>query len=340
MEHVYKLHGMPQAIISDRDKIFTSHLWQELFKLSGTELRMSSAYHPQSDGKTERVNQSVEAYLRCFIQNCPTKWSDWLALAEFWYNTNFHSALNKSPFEVLYGHSPKHFVIEGTDVCAIPDLATWLRDRQDMITLLQHQLQRAQQRMKHQADKNRSERSFAVGDHVWLKLQPYIQTSVAHRASNKLSFRYFGPFEILSKIGDVAYKLKMPADSSIHPVFHVSLLKKVVGTPSHPMLPFPSDVQSVQVPELVLDRRLKTKDNRVVSQLLIKWSHLPPELATWEDEDSIQPRLQQTTACGQAVFQERGNVTVSPVDDQAKAIRRGRRIKKPNAFVTGPDWRE
>lgn len=162
MEHVYKLHGIPQAIVSDRDKIFTSQLWQELFKLSGIDLHMSSAYHPQSDGQTERVNQSVEAYLRCFIQNCPTKWSDWLALAEFW----FHSALNKSPFEVLYGHPRRHFGIEGVDACAVPDLATWLRDRQDMINLLQ-QLLRAQQRMKYQADKSRSERSFAVGEQMF-----------------------------------------------------------------------------------------------------------------------------------------------------------------------------
>ena len=95
MEHVYKLHGIPQAIVSDRDKIFTSQLWQELFKLSGTDLRMSSAYHPQSDGQTERVNQSVEAYLRCFIQNCPTKWSDWLALASGTIQTS--TQLSTSP---------------------------------------------------------------------------------------------------------------------------------------------------------------------------------------------------------------------------------------------------
>jgi hypothetical protein len=75
MSEVYKLHGMPKIIVSDRDKIFTNQLWKELFKLSGTDLRMSSAYHPQSDGQTERVNQSVEAYLRCFTQSCPHQWS-------------------------------------------------------------------------------------------------------------------------------------------------------------------------------------------------------------------------------------------------------------------------
>ena len=125
---------------------------------------MSSTYHPQSDGQTERVNQSVQAYLRCFIQACPTKWSDWLALAEFWYNTNYHSALNKSPFEVLYGYPPRHFGIEGVDSCAIPDLETWLQGRLSMTELLQQQLLMVQQRMKHQADKKRTERSFEAGE--------------------------------------------------------------------------------------------------------------------------------------------------------------------------------
>lgn len=184
IDHVYKLHGMPAAIVSDRDKVFTSQLWQELFKLSGTELRMSSAYHPQSDGQTERVNQCVEAFLRCFIQACPSKWSDWLTLAEFWYNTNFDSSLNKSPFEILYGHEPRHFGIDSTDTCSVPDLEAWLSRRQEMTEILRQQLLRVQQRMKSQADKHRSERSFVVGEWVWLRLQPYVQTSVAARSNH------------------------------------------------------------------------------------------------------------------------------------------------------------
>ncbi|CAN6225874.1 unnamed protein product [Urochloa humidicola] len=229
-ENVYKLHGMPKAMVSDRDRIFTSQWWQELFKLTGTSLKMSSAYHPQSDGQTERVNQCLETYLRCFIQACPSKWSEWLSLAEFWYNTNFHSALNKSPFEVLYGHEPRHFGIDGVEACAIPDLAIWLKERKGMIELLQQQLARSQLKMKVQADRKRSDRSFAVGESVWLKLQPYIQNSLATRSSYKLSFRYFGPFIIESKVGAVAYKLALPSYCRIHPVFHVSLLKKVTGS--------------------------------------------------------------------------------------------------------------
>ena len=102
--HIYKLHGLPEAIISDRHRIFTSNLWKELFKLTDTQLLMSSAYHPQTDGQTERLNQCLEAFLRCSVHSCPKQWSKWLSLAEYWYNTAFHSALGCSPFEVLYGH--------------------------------------------------------------------------------------------------------------------------------------------------------------------------------------------------------------------------------------------
>ena len=109
LDHIYCLHGMPSHIISDHDRIFTSHFWKELFRLASTQLCMSSAYHPQSDGQTERVNQCLEAFLRCFVHSCPKQWLRWITLAEYWYNTSLHSSLNRSPFEVLYGHSPRHF---------------------------------------------------------------------------------------------------------------------------------------------------------------------------------------------------------------------------------------
>lgn len=93
MDNVYKLHGLPSAIISDRDKIFTSNFWKQLFQLAGTKLRLSTSYHPQTDGQTERLNQCLETYLRYFVHACPSKWINWLFLAKYWYNTSLHSAL-------------------------------------------------------------------------------------------------------------------------------------------------------------------------------------------------------------------------------------------------------
>ena len=139
LDNVYKLHSMPVSIISDRDPIFTSVFWKELFRLAGTQLRMSSSYHPQTDGTTERVNQSLEAFLRCFAQVCPRKWADWLSLAEYWYNTNWHSAPNKTPFEVLYNHQPRHF---GIVSCQVTNLQEWFDERSAVTAILRQQLLR------------------------------------------------------------------------------------------------------------------------------------------------------------------------------------------------------
>ena len=194
MDNIYQLHGMPLAIISDRDRIFTSAFWKTLFSIAGTTLRMSSAYHPQTDGQTERVNQCLETYLRCFAHACPSRWTQWIALAEFWYNSSHHSSLGRSPFEVLYGFPPRHFGLCPPTATPVADLSSWLDDRALMISVIQQHLSRAQTRMKRQADKHRSERSFAVGDWVFLKVQPYVQSSLARRANQKLAFRFFGPY--------------------------------------------------------------------------------------------------------------------------------------------------
>jgi hypothetical protein len=126
-----------------------------------------------------------------------------------------------------------------------------------MQTLLKHHLERVRLRMKHQADKGRTERTFAVGDSVFLKLQPYIQSSVAPRAHHKLLFKYYGPYTVLERVGEVAYRLALPEGSRIHPVIHVSQLKKAIGPniQVQPCLPSPLDV--LQVPVRVLQRCMR-----------------------------------------------------------------------------------
>lgn len=190
---------------------------------------MSTTYHPQTDGQTERVNQCLETFLRCFAHACPSKWVQWVSLAEFWYNSSFHSSLGRSPFEVLYGFPPRHFGLVPPEATPVSDLRNWLEERSVMQSLIQQHLSRAQIRMKRQADKHRCERQFTVGDSVYLKLQPYVQSSLAKHANQKLSFCFFGPFKILEKISAVAYKLQLSPSSAIHPVFHVSQLKASHG---------------------------------------------------------------------------------------------------------------
>jgi hypothetical protein len=327
LQQVYRLHGLPSSIVSDRDRIFISQLWQELFRLADVQLKMSSAYHPQTDGQTERVNQCLETFLRCFVNAAPSKWYDWLHLAEFWYNSSCHSAIERSPFEALYGYAPRHFGIDALDACPSMELSTWLEDKHVMQTLIKQHLQRAQKRMKDQADKKRSERSFSKDDWVYLKLQPYVQSSLAPRSNQKLAFKFFGPFQVEARVGSVAYKLALPAHSQLHPVFHVSQLKQA--------LPVKHGVSSLPV------------DSAVVLQGLIKWSGMPRSLATWEDLEALRHRFPRAPAWGQAGSKGGGDVTTAATSTEAgpstaahpaSVARQSTRARRPNARVHGPEW--
>jgi hypothetical protein len=309
LDNVFKLHSMPQSIISDRDRVFTSAFWRELFRLADTKLCLSSSYHPQTDGATERVNQSLEAYLRCFAQACPQQWAKWLPLAEYWYNTNWHSALNKTPFEVLYNYPPRHFGLSVDDACTVKDLKEWLDERTVIQDLLRQQLLRVQQKMKSSADKKRIFREFAVDDLVFLKLQPYIQNSVAVRSNQKLAYKFYGPYRVLARVGKVAYRLDLPKSSRIHPVIHVSQLKRVLGNHIQVQTEIPVFDPGMQVPFRVLQRRMVRRGASTVSQVLIQWDRQPESLATWEDTDALRQHFPAAPAWGQAASQGEGIVS-------------------------------
>lgn len=247
---------------------------------------MSSSYHPQTDGQTEHVNQCLETFLRCFVNACPSRWSHWLSLVEFWYNTSTHSALGRTPFEVIYGYPPRLLGLDVSAAAPMPDLQQWLEERQLMQSLVRLHLHRAQDRMICQANKHRSERSFKIGDQVYLKLQPYVQSSVARRASHKLSFMFFGPFRVLEKLGGAAYKLDLPPSATIHLTFHVSQLKSSPGNNLVTSVP-PSDLVMYQVPERILQRRWTSGDHPI-EQVFVKWSHMPASLATWESAEHLR----------------------------------------------------
>jgi len=199
-------------------------------------------------------------------------------LAEYWYNTSFHSSLGQSPFLVLYGHEPRHFGIDISQACKYSDLQGWLEERSLMQSLVRQHLIRAQHKMKNQADRHRTPISFQPGDSVYLKAQPYVQTSLAPRSSNKLAFRFFGPFLITEKIGPSAYRLQLPPDCLIHPVFHVSQLKKAIPSAAVVSPELPDISNQLQVPQEILDRRLRQHNDRMIPQVLVRWSYLPATL--------------------------------------------------------------
>lgn len=291
VDNIIRLHGPPKLIISDRDRIFTSKLWKDIFAALNSELRYSTAYHPQTDGQTERVNQCVETYLRCMTTDQPKKWYSWLSLAEFWYNTTYHTALKMSPFQALYGFPPpliSELAIPGPEEA---EAHTFLAEKQHMLEQLKANLQQAHNRMKRYADLKRSERVFEVGDMVYLKMAPYRLAAFGFRGALKLQNKYYGPFIITQKIGKLAYKLQFPPHVKIHPVFHVSQLKKHIGTKSipSPNLPMVSADGTVKTgPAAVLQVRQVPRNNLPVVQWYIQWENLSPEDATWEDADFIK----------------------------------------------------
>lgn len=338
MHQVYRIHGFPAAIVSDRDPVFTSHFWQELFKYAGTELRMSTANHPQKDDQTERVNQCLETFLCCFTHACPRRWRFWTPLAQFWYNTTHHSAIGMTPFKAMFGYEPRHWGLSAHSSCSVPSLQAWLEERTVIQQLVQQHLNRAKQCMKAQADKKRSERQFECGDQVFVKLQPYIQSSVTPRANHKLSFKYYGPYQVIQRINDVAYKLQLPEHSAVHPVFHVSQLRKALtpGTQVHFQLPLSAD--ALAVPVEVLNTRWRKKNGAMIEQVQVRWSGDAAIGTTWEDKVALQARFPNAEAWGQASSQGEGDVSAPSVEDPAQDCAWPSRARKPNSRVTGSEW--
>eukprot|EP00253_Pinus_taeda_P017239 PITA_17239 len=297
MQNIFKLHGLPKVIISDRDVKFTSAFWRTLFEGLGTQLSFSTAHHPQTDGQTERVNQVLEDMLRSYVMQQPTRWEEYLHLVEFAYNNGYHSSLKMSPFEVLYGRkcrTPSSWGGPEDKFLLGPEM---LEEMEVMVKRVRANLKMAQDRQKNFADRKRTFKEYQVGEHVYIRIRAR-KSTLQWNACAKLAPRFCGPFQILARVGPVAYQLALPSHIRVHNVFHVSVLKKYVYDPRHII-----SWQDIQVepegeflvePVNILDQRRVELRRKVISQVKVQWQHFGPEEATWEDEQMMRdtyPRL-------------------------------------------------
>ncbi|WVZ93781.1 LOW QUALITY PROTEIN: hypothetical protein U9M48_039736 [Paspalum notatum var. saurae] len=265
------LQGVPKRIISDRGSQFTSRFWEQLHNSLDTKLRFSTAYHPQTDGQTERTNQILEEMLRaCAI--------------------HYQASLKKSPFEALYGkrcRTPLFWNQTGEKQVFGPDI---VQDAEQQLRIVQENLRVAQSRQRSCADVCMRDLSFKVDDHVYLKVSP-MRGIRRFNMKGKLALRYIGPFKILEKKGEVAYRLELPP-SFVHDVFHVSQLKKCLRVPEEqtPLegLEVQEDLTYTEHPVKILDTSERNTRNKKIKMCRVQWSHHIEAEATWEREDELK----------------------------------------------------
>ncbi|KAJ1407469.1 Ribonuclease H superfamily [Sesbania bispinosa] len=226
------------------------------------------------------------------VWDSPQDWLKWLSSAEWWYNTTFHTATGHTSYEILYGQPPPIHLPYIPQECLVDAVDRSFIARELMLQKIKIHLKKATHRMKQQADKHGSERKFKVGDWVLLKLQPYRQHSAHLRRAEKLAPRYFGPYQILHRVGQVANTLKLPDHCKFHPTFHVSLLKHCKN-PDIPLRQLPNEwghLNTPREPLKILDRRIVQRYNRAVTQVLIQWHGELEEETTWETWFHIQQK--------------------------------------------------
>jgi hypothetical protein len=231
-ERVFTLHGFPAEIVSDRDPRWTGKFSRELFKLTGCRSALSTAFHPQTDGQTERLNRILEDYLRHYVTGRYVDWDHHLCEAEFAYNNTWQVSINATPFQLTFGQDPRipfqevlptRMTVKLQDQDYVPAAAEFVRRMREDLDHARQCLKAAQDRMKAYADRHRREPpSFQVGDEVLLSTK---HLRFPHSKTRKLLPRFIGPFQVDRVVSPVAFKLRLPKHMRVHNVFHVSMLK-------------------------------------------------------------------------------------------------------------------
>ena len=294
---VFKYHGIPAKIISDRDARFTGHFMRALCQDLGIRQALSTAFHPESDGQTERMNRVLEDALRNYVNPHQNDWDEYLDMVEFAINNSWQTSIEDTPFHMIYGqhpHTPLSRAISGK----VPAAQRWMQSNADRTAHAIHCIKAAQDRQKAYADTKRRTVTYAPAELVWLSTK-----NIRFKAGGtpKFSPRYIGPFKIIDVIGPTdpvthlptvvtACKLALPPKFKIHPVFHVSLLKhyKPDGKPiEHPPMEFDTEGLPVFEAAALVNEKTTKEHGQVITWFLVRWKNYSPDHDTWEKEEDI-----------------------------------------------------
>jgi Chromo (CHRromatin Organisation MOdifier) domain len=262
---------------------------KELYSLLSIQGAPSTAWHPQTDGQTERANQEVEQYLRLFTNYCQDNWSDWIDIAEFTLNDRIHSAIKHSPFFLMYGFHPHNPSLARTlDISISPDALQYIIALKDIHNQAKLNLEKASHTMKKYYDAYRSEaRVYDIGSKVWLE-----GTNITTLwPMKKFDDKRYGPFEVLAKVGPSSYRLKIPTTWHVHPVFNEILLTPF-QSPSFPsqqrVHPRPPALIVGQEKEYKIEEIHNSRRHRRRLEFLVHWKGYPDEDNTWEPERHLE----------------------------------------------------
>jgi hypothetical protein len=287
IREIWRLHGLPMGVVSDRDTVFTSKLWSEIMRLLDISQDMSTAYHPQTDGQTERVNQVLEQYLRTYCSWDQKNWVELLPYAEFCYNNTVHSSTKMTPFYANFGYHPGHNYPAVEVISNVPAAEEFVLKLQKLREDMRETLLLAKKRMAKYYNRKVADQEpkFKVGDWVMLNAKDFKTI----RPSKKLDHKMRGKFKVKRLVGPHAYELDLPVSIGKHPVFHISLLEPYIQnelpgrrTPTPPP-ELDLDGENVWEVEEILSSR--TRNKKV--QYLVKWKGYSPDDNTWEPYDNL-----------------------------------------------------
>ena len=286
IDKIITQYGCPKGIVSDRGPVFTSGFWSEVCFHLKIKRRLSTAFHPQTDGQTERQNQVLEHYLRCYCSEQQNNWAKLLPMAEYVHNNSLNSTLNMSPFFALYGYHPELEYDVGDDdhqegvPAAEERIVQLLTARESM----ENRWKTAVESQKKYYDKKHKPQQFKVGDLVLLSTKNLKQ----RRPKRKLSHRYIGPFRVQDLVGKQAYRLHLPTNYRIHNVFHVSYLEPYSrrrNDVSTPKMPPPELIDDEEVYEV--EAILQTQRHKGRRYYLVKWTGWDDDYNQWVPEENM-----------------------------------------------------